>query len=118
MQPVDVVGAVCHRGNEVAVRHPPLQTELRMQQRSSQQPVHMHKTMHQLCKGLKKSHARFMIIVRVACLLEYPVQTYGTPNILQHWRLLRHVGMRRFAPRESNELWWWKDNEGLRIPFK
>ena len=59
-----------------------------------------------------------MIDVRVACLLEYPVQTYGTPNILQHWRLLRHVGMRRFAPRESNELWWWKDSEGLRIPFK
>ena len=50
MQPVDVVGAVSHRGNEVAVRHPPVQAELRMQQRSSQQPVHMHKTMHQLCK--------------------------------------------------------------------
>lgn len=53
MQPVDVVGAISHRGNEVAVRYPPVQAELRVQQRSSQQPVHMHNTVLKLVYSLK-----------------------------------------------------------------
>ncbi len=41
MQPVDVVGSVCDRGDEVAIRHPPVQPILGMQQRSCQLPAEM-----------------------------------------------------------------------------